>query len=132
MGLQDKGSAAPLANGGQTPTGDRSLPQSAAVRLRHELHQFPPLGKRPASAVPMSMSAAASTSRHIETPSKVLFKSRQAYSLAPGKSLTWVKEWELVKCWQARDRISTNCNLCICGHDFLALCGLKLLFKPSF
>jgi hypothetical protein len=55
MGFQYEGGAAPLAIGGKAATGDRSLTQGAAVGLRHELHQFPPLGKRPAASMPMPM-----------------------------------------------------------------------------
>jgi hypothetical protein len=68
VGFQYEGGAAPPAIGGKATTGDRSLTQGAAVGLRHKLHQFPPLGKRPTTSVPMTMPAAASTSRHIESP----------------------------------------------------------------
>ena len=65
MGFQYEGGAAPLAIGGKAATGDRSLTQGAAVGLRHELHQFPPLGKRPAASMPMPMSMPAATTTTI-------------------------------------------------------------------
>jgi hypothetical protein len=59
-GCQYKGGVAPLANCGKATIGEFSPPQGTAVGLRHKLHQFPPLRKRPAN--PMPMPAAASTS----------------------------------------------------------------------
>lgn len=64
VGGQDKGRAAALAKGSKATSGDRPLPQGAAVGLRHKFYKFFPLGKRSASSV--SLCAATSTSSHIE------------------------------------------------------------------
>jgi hypothetical protein len=64
MGDQYKGRATPLAKGGQTAVGNRSISHGAAVGLCHKFYQFPPFGKRAACTIPLC--AATSTSCHIE------------------------------------------------------------------
>lgn len=53
MSGQYKGRATPLAKGGQTPAGYRSISHGAAMGLRHKFYQFPPFSKRSASSIPL-------------------------------------------------------------------------------
>lgn len=62
VGLEDKTGAAALANGSQSATGERFVPDCPGVGIIDKFHQFPSFGKRTCSI------STSSTITHNQSP----------------------------------------------------------------